>query len=94
MGKGTIMTDGDLRDTPIRDREVTAYDHAHLQAYLRLLDAAAAHADWREAAALVLGLDVAADPERARCVHDVHLERARWMAQAGYRDLLRGRPEG
>lgn len=88
------MANGDLRDTPIRDREVTPYDHAHLQAYLRLLDAAAAHADWREAAALVLGLDVAADPARARRIHEVHLERARWMAQAGYRDLLRGRTAG
>lgn len=91
---GAIMTDSELRDTPIRDREVTAYDHAHLQAYLRLLDAAAAHADWREAAALVLGLDVTADVERARRIHDVHLERARWMAQAGYRALLQGRPAG
>ena len=32
--------------------------------------------------------------ERARRIHDVHLERARWMAQAGYRDLLQGRPAG
>ena len=88
------MTDGALRDTPIRDREVTGYDQAHLQAYLRLLDAAAAHADWREAAALVLGLDVAADPARARRIHDVHLDRARWMARAGYRELLKGRSEG
>jgi len=89
-----MMTNSDLRDTPIRDREVTAYDHAHLQAYLRLLDAAAAHADWREAAALVLGLDVAVDPERARRIHDVHLDRARWMAQAGYRALLGGGAPG
>lgn len=85
------MTTGDLRDTPICDREVTEYDHAHLQAYLRLLDAAAARADWREAASLILGVDVQDDPERARRIHDVHLERARWMASAGYRDLLRGR---
>ncbi len=88
------MTDGDLRDTPIRDDAVTPYDHAHLQAYLRLLDAAAAHADWQEAASRILGLDVAADPARARRIHDVHLDRARWMASAGYRDLLKGRPEG
>lgn len=88
------MTDGDLRDTPIRDSEVTDYDRAHLQAYLRLLDAAAARADWREAAALVLGLDVAAAPDRARRVHDVHLERARWMATCGYRELLKPGPRG
>lgn len=85
------MNEGDLRDTPILDREVTDYDRAHLQAYLRLLDAAAAGADWREAAALILGLDVARDPQAARRIFDVHLERARWMASAGYRHLLHGR---
>ena len=82
------MTNEDLRDTPIRDREVTSYDRAHLEAYTRLLDAAAAHADWREAAALVLGLDVEAAPDRARRIHDIHLARARWMASTGYRHLL------
>lgn len=82
------MTNDDLCDTPIRDREVTSYDRAHLLAYVRLLDAAAARADWREAAALVLGLDVDAAPDRARRIHDVHLARARWMARAGYRHLL------
>lgn len=81
------MNTGDLRDTPICDAQVTDYDRAHLQAYLRLLDAAAAHADWREAAVLILGLDVESDPPRARRIHDVHLDRARWMAAIGYRDL-------
>lgn len=85
------MTNGDLRDTPICDCEITDYDRAHLQAYLRLLDADAARADWREAASLVLGLDVAADPQRAQRIHKAHLDRARWMASAGYRDLLKGR---
>ena len=33
------------------------------------------------------------EPERARIVHDSHLERARWMSQAGYRDLLAARPQ-
>lgn len=88
------MADGDLRDTPIEDGEVTDYDRVHAQAYLRLLDAAAARADWREAASLVLGLDVAADPRAARRIHDIHLERARWMARAGYRDLLKARTGG
>lgn len=81
------MPNHDLRDTPIHDQEVTPYDRAHLQTYVRLLDAAAAHADWREAAALVLGLDVEAAPDRARRIHDVHLARARWMASTGYRRL-------
>lgn len=82
------MTDDDLRDEPPCEPWLTAYDRAHLQAYIRLLDAAAAHADWREAAALILGLDVEADPDRARRVHDNHLERARWMSQVGYRGLV------
>lgn len=82
------MTDHDLRDEPPSDERLTDYDRAHLQIYIRLLDAVAAQADWREAAALVLGLDVAADPQRARRIHDSHLDRARWMSDAGYRLLL------
>lgn len=85
------MSHGDLRETPIDDSGVTPYDHAHLLVYLRLLDAAAAHADWREAAAIILELDVAVDPGRARRIYDIHLERARWMARAGYKHLLNGR---
>jgi hypothetical protein len=88
------MHTSDLRDTPICDAQVTDYDRAHLQAYLRLLDAAAAHADWREAAALILGLDVDGDPLKARRIHDIHLDRARWMAATGYRDLAARRPKG
>lgn len=36
---------------------------AHLEAYLRLLDADAESADWREAASILLELDVVKDPE-------------------------------
>ena len=69
---------------------MTEYDRGHLKTYLRLLDAAAEGADWQEVAKLVLGLDVAANPEHARNVHEAHLERARWMTRTGYRDLLAG----
>src|SRR5882757_9214208 len=41
---------------------LTGYDMAHLVTYLRLLDADAEGADWREVAAIVLELDVAKDP--------------------------------
>jgi hypothetical protein len=88
------MTNQGLRDAPPAEERVTDYDRAHLQAYLRLLDAAAAHADWREAAALILGLDVDQDPSRAQAIHDAHLERARWMSRAGYRELFRRGPGG
>lgn len=75
---------------PLTDR-VNAYDEAHLATYLRLLDAADENADWREVAEIVFGLDVAADPERARRIHDSHLARARWMTENGYRHLLEPR---
>jgi hypothetical protein len=37
---------------------------------------------------IVFGLDAASEPDRARLVHDSHLERARWMTAHGYRHLL------
>lgn len=83
------MSGRDFLDTPPTGAALTDYDRAQLKTYLRLLDAAADGADWREAAAVIFGLDVAADPERARQIHDRHLERARWMTEHGYRHLLR-----
>ena len=77
-------------DAPPLSDHLTDYDRSHLKTYLRLLDAAADHADWREVAAIVLGLDPGNDPERARRVHAAHLDRARWMTEVGYRDLLTG----
>lgn len=68
--------------------QLTAYDECHLVDYLRLLDADAEGADWREAAALIFGIDVAADPDRARSMHASHLARARWMTEVGYAHLL------
>lgn len=67
---------------------LTAYDERHLIDYLRLLDADADGADWREAAALIFNLDVAAEPDRAKAMHDSHLARARWMTEVGYSRLL------
>jgi hypothetical protein len=75
---------------PLTDR-VNAYDEAHLATYLRLLDAAEEGADWREVAAIVFGIDVEADPQRAKQMHDSHLARARWMTEKGYRHLLEPR---
>ena len=80
-----------VAEAPPASEHLTDYDRSHLKTYLRLLDAAAEDADWREVAAIVLGLDPGADPERARRVHAAHLERARWMTRVGYRDLLSGR---
>ncbi len=67
---------------------VTPYDEAHFVVYLRLLDAAAEGADEDEMSRIVLGIDPARESERARKALKSHLERARWMARSGYRDLM------
>jgi len=82
-------------DPPISDSApssgtLTDYDQQHLVTYLRLLDADAEGADWREVARIVLHIDPAREPERARRAWDSHLARARWMVESGYRHLLGG----
>ena len=81
-----------FQDAPPDAADVTDYDLTHAKAYLRLLDADAEGADWREAATLVLGLDCIADPAGAQRVHAAHLARAQWMSREGYKQLL-DRPE-
>ena len=86
-------------DPPVCDTAPTAdiltgYDVQHLVTYLRLLDAEAEGADWREVAQIVLHVDPAREPERARRAWDSHLARARWMTENGYRHLLRGGTPG
>jgi hypothetical protein len=76
-------------DPPPQSSSLTEYDREHLALYVRLLDAAEEGADWTEVARILFGLDPERDGERARSVHDSHLARARWMAEHGYRDLLR-----
>ena len=44
-----------VADTAPDEPFLTGYDMAHLVTYLRLLDADAEGADWREVAAIVLG---------------------------------------
>jgi hypothetical protein len=66
----------------------TDYDWACRIQYLRLLDADAAGADWRDAASKILDLDVVADVERAHAIWSAHLARARWMTTEGYRHYL------
>jgi T6SS, Transcription factor, DNA binding domain len=93
-----------LRESPCRSRRLiptsptprppipilTTYDEEHLITYLRLLDADAQRADWRDVARIVLHLDPEHDSDRARRVYDSHLSRAKWMTEHGYRHVLRG----
>jgi hypothetical protein len=74
---------------------LTPYDEQHAVTYARLLDAEKANADWQEVVQIVLQIDPAAEPERARRSYDSHLARAKWVARHGYRELLsRGWPKG
>jgi type VI secretion system activator RovC-like protein len=82
--------DPDVADLAPDDPVLTAYDEQHAITYLRLLDADADNADWREVARIVLHIDPAREPERARKAFDSHLARAKWMTSHGYRHLLRG----
>ena len=75
-------------DPPIDDVAPTAailtsYDERHAITYLRLLDAEADGADWREVARIVLHIDPEHEPDRARRVWESHLARARWMTEKG-----------
>ncbi|PAP92000.1 DNA -binding domain-containing protein [Mesorhizobium wenxiniae] len=83
------MTHSEFLDEPPVGPLLTDYDREHMKLYMRVLDAATEGADWREAVAVIFGVDPDAEPERARRVHDSHLARARWMAEHGYRHLLR-----
>ena len=82
--------DPDVADVAPNESVLTTYDEQHLVTYWRLLDAEAAGADWKEVARIVLHIDPDREPARARNAFDSHLARARWMADHGYRHLLRG----
>lgn len=82
------MSTSQFADRAPEVSQLTAYDESHLTAYLRLLDADDNGAEWRETAAAILGVDAAAEPQRAKTMHDSHLARARWMTEVGYANLL------
>jgi hypothetical protein len=86
------MSAWQFQDRAPESAQLTAYDEAHLQDYLRLLDADDEGADWRQTAATIFGINAAAEPERAKTMHDSHLARARWMTEIGYSHLLGGKP--
>jgi hypothetical protein len=84
--------DPPVSDSAPSDAVLTGYDEQHLVTYLRLLDAEAEGADWREVARIVLHIDPEQEPDRAKRVWESHLARARWMTEAGYQHLLRVGP--
>jgi hypothetical protein len=81
--------DPTIADTAPSGEALTTYDNEHLKIYMRLLDAEAAGADWKEVASIVLGIDPEKEPERARTAWESHLKRAQWMTNRGYKELIR-----
>lgn len=67
---------------------LTAYDRERLGNYLRLLDADASGADWKEVAHLVLGVDPQIDPKRSKQMYDSHLARAHWISAQGFAEFV------
>jgi hypothetical protein len=82
--------DPDVADAAPSDSVLTVYDEEHVITHLRLLDADAQRADWREITRIVLHLDPEHESERARRAFDSHLSRAKWVTEQGYRHLLSG----
>jgi hypothetical protein len=58
--------DPDVADTAPSGSKLTVYDEEHIITYLRLLDAEAGGADWREIARIVLHIDPERESDRAR----------------------------
>lgn len=85
----TPPLDPDVADTAPTG-ELTAYDEQHLVTYLRLLDADAEGADWRDVARIVLHIDPAREWDLAHRSFRSHLARAKWMTEHGYHHLLHG----
>ena len=82
--------DPDVADHAPSDPVLTPYDEEHIVTYLRMLDAEADGADWKEVAHIVLHIDPVMEPERALRAFDSHPARAKWMSEEGYNHLLRG----
>ncbi|WP_416339752.1 DNA -binding domain-containing protein [Paracoccus sp. (in: a-proteobacteria)] len=86
--KAPVELDPDVDDLAPSGDTITAYDEQHFVTYLRLLDARAEDADWKEVAQIVLHRDPASDEMRTRRCWQSHLERAQWLSCAGYRKIL------
>ncbi|MER8516336.1 DUF2285 domain-containing protein [Mesorhizobium sp. M1060] len=79
-----------LRDEVPWSDSLTAYDREHFTIYLRILDACADNASEEEMADLILGIDPALEPVRARKALRSHIDRANWMVTTGYKELSAG----
>ncbi len=65
---------------------VTPYDREHFKLYLRLLDAEENDVHWKVAVEEIMGLKSVESSSKS-CWQS-HLQRAKWMSNSGYRQLL------
>ena len=64
-------------------------DRLHVIHYVILLDAERENVPWDEVAREALQIDPLTEPARARRAYETHLARAKWMANSGWRQMLR-----
>jgi hypothetical protein len=82
-----VELDPDVDDEAPAGNDITPYEQ-HYVTYLRLLDAKAEGADWKEIARIVLHRDPVGDAARTRRCWESHLARAEWLSRTGYRRIL------
>jgi len=80
---------GNFQSSPPDSQKLTEYDQDHLVDYLRLLDADAENADWKEIATVIFGIDPCANESEAKSIYKSHLARAKWVSGSGYAHLLK-----
>lgn len=83
-----VELDPDVDDEAPTGDNLTLYDEQHFVTYLRLLDAKAEGADWKEVARIVLHRDSVADESLTYHCWQSHLNRAQWLSREGYRRIL------
>ena len=69
---------------------VTPYDEAHLDVYLRLLDALKDGASNDAMCRTILNVKDDINTARATEILESHIKRAQWMCEMGYKGLLSG----
>lgn len=79
------MTPKGPRERAPEGDALTDYDREHAALYLRLLDAEAAGADWRDVSKTVFGGDLG---EHAESQYRSHLARAHWLRDGAYGELF------
>ena len=83
-----VELDPDVDDIAPTGDEITTYDERNFVTYMRLLDAKAEDADWKEVAQIVLHRDPSFEELRTYRCWQSHLERAQWLSREGYKRIL------